>query len=72
MISSYLARPLRTLEQALEDRAQPADPDFNEPGSVELLVRLLAESTDQNSGIEAPAPASAGRQRSPLDRTRAA
>ncbi len=58
MISSYLNRPLRTLEQALDDLAQPADPDFNEPGSVELLVRLLAESTDQ--------------QRSPLDRSRAA
>jgi hypothetical protein len=58
MISSYLTRPLRTLEQALEDRARPVDPDFDEPGSVELLVRLLAESTDQ--------------QRSPLDRSRAA
>ncbi len=58
MISSYLTRPLRTLEQALEDRARPGDPDFDEPGSVELLVRLLAESTDQ--------------QRSPLDRSRAA
>jgi len=58
MISSYLTRPLRTLEQALEDRTRPVDPDFDEPGSVELLVRLLAESTDQ--------------QRSPLDRSRAA
>jgi len=72
MISSYLNRPLRTLAQALEDRAQPADPNFDEPGSVELLVRLLAESTDQNSDIETPASGSAARQRSPLGRNRAA
>ena len=72
MISSYLNRPLRTLKQALEDQAQPADPNSDEPGSVELLVRLLAESTDQNSGTEAPASGSADRRRSPLDRNRAA
>jgi hypothetical protein len=79
MISSYLERPLRTLEQALADRArapgsrsaQPAGPDLTGPGSVELLVRLLTENTDKDGALEAPAFAAAG-QRSPLDRRRAA
>ncbi len=67
MVSSYLERPLRTLEQALEDRARPAGPpagpDLTGPGSVELLVRLLTENTDQDSAID---------QQPPLDRRRAA
>ena len=87
MISSYLERPLRTLEKAIEDRAQapgalsarpavppavpPADPDVTGPDSIELLVRLLSENTDQDGAPEALSPAAA-RQRSPLDRFRAA
>ncbi len=75
MISSYLERPLRTLEQALEDRVRPAGPpagpDLTGLGPVELLVRLLTENTIQDGAIEAPASAAAG-QRSPLDRNRAA
>ncbi len=85
MVSSYLKRPLRTLEQALDDRARPAEPPAGPPvgppigpdvtghGPVELLVRLLTEPTNQDGAIEASAqaPAAAG-QRSPLDRYRAA
>ncbi len=55
MVSSYLELPLRTLEQALADRARPAappaGPDLTEPGSVELLVRLLTENTDRDGAI---------------------
>lgn len=81
MISSYLERPLRTLEQALEDRAQravpPTGPDLAGPDSVELLVRLLTENIDQYSAFETPTPGpalapAAAHQRSPLDRRRAA
>ncbi len=82
MVSSYLERSLRTLEQALDDRAsrrapapaaQAAHAQVSRPGSIELLVRLLTENTDQDGAIAAPAPtpAAAG-QRSPLDRHRAA
>ncbi len=83
MVSSYLERSLRTLEKAIEDRTQapgarsawpadpPAVPDATGLGPVELLVRSLTENTYQDGAIEAPAPAAA-RQRSPLDRTRAA
>ena len=82
MASSYLDRPLRTLEQALDDRAsrrapapaaQDADAQFSAPGSIELLVRLLTENTGRDGAIEAPAlaPAAAG-PRSPLHRRRAA
>ncbi len=91
MVSYYLERSLRTLEKAIEDRAQApgarsarsADPAVGAPvgpnvtglGSVELLVRVLTENTNQDGAIEAPAPtlarAAAG-QRSPLDRNRAA
>ena len=82
MVSSYLERSLRTLEQAIEDRAQapgaraarlpdpPAVPDVTGLGPVELLVRLLTENTSQDGAIEAPA--SAARQRSPLGGHRAA
>ncbi len=89
MVSSYLERSLRTLEQAVEDRAlapgagsarpgdrpgnppggAPAGPDVTGLGPVELLVRSLTENTNQDGAIEAPA---AARQRSPLDRYRAA
>ena len=71
MISSYLDRPLRTLEQALDDRASRrapapaaryADSDVTGPGSIEPLVRSLPENTDQDGTG----------QRSPLDRRRAA
>ena len=83
MISSYLERSLRTLEKAIEDRAQapgalsarpvdaPAEPDVTGPGSIDLLVRLLTEDTDQDGALEAPSPASA-RKQSPLNRFRAA
>jgi hypothetical protein len=84
MVSSYLERSLRTLEKALDDRALPRAPapaarhaNFHAsgPGSIELLVRLLSENTNQDGAIEAPppalAPAAAG-QRTPLDRIRAA
>ncbi len=75
MISSYLERPLRSMDQALADRARlagpSAGPDATGPGSVELLVRLLTENTDKDGALEAPAFAAAG-QRSPLDRRRAA
>ena len=68
MISSYLERPLRTLEQALVDRAQarvarsaqpasaPAGPDLTGLGPVELVVRLLSENIDQYSAFETPTP----------------
>ncbi len=72
MISSYLEQPLRTLEQALEDRTRrrapgaatvrSADSDITGAGSIELLVRLLTEDTDQDGA----------RRRSPLHRRRAA
>ena len=84
MVSFYLERSLRTLEQAIEDRASrrapaPADRHANSheggPDSIELSVRLLSENTNQDGAIEAPAPtlapAAAG-QRTPLDRDRAA
>ncbi len=81
MISSYLERPLRTLEQALDDRAQRAvlrtGSDLTGPGSVELLVRVLTEKTNHYGALEVPTPTLApayttARQRSPLDRRRAA
>jgi hypothetical protein len=55
MVSSYLKQPLRTLEQALDDRtrrparARPTNPDITDPDSVALLVRLLSENPDQDS-----------------------
>ena len=84
MVSSYLKRSLRTLEQAIEDRAsrrapapaaRHANSHVSGPGSIELLVRLLTENTNQDGAIEAPAPALApvaAGPRSPLDRDRAA
>ncbi len=52
MASSYLKQPLRTLEQALEDRtqvqapgavpAQATEPVASEPGPIELLINLLS------------------------------
>ena len=72
MVSSYLERPLRSLEQALDDRARrapgaalarPAGSDSNGSASVELLVRLLSTNTDQSGVVEGPPP---------LDRRRAA
>ncbi len=67
MVSSYLERPLRTMAQVLEARARPAG--ASGPDSVELLVRLLTENTNQDGAPEAPAPAS---RQSSLDRRRAA
>ncbi len=67
MVSSYLERPLRTVAQVLEARALPAA--TSGPGSVEVLVRLLTEDTNQNGALEAPAPAN---RRPSLDRRRAA
>ena len=81
MVSSYLDRPLRTLEQAVDDRASRraptpaaryADSHVSGPDSVELLVRLLTENTDPDGALETPTPAPAAGQRSPLDRYRAA
>ncbi len=87
MVSSYLTQPLRTLEQALDDRARPAGPAAGPPAGpqvtgldpVELLVRLLTDPTNQDGATEASAPAlapalapAAAGQRSPLDRYRAA
>ena len=84
MVSCYLERSLRTLEQALDDRASrrapaPAARYANShesgPDSIELLVRLSTETTKQDGAIEAPAPAlapAAAGPRSPLDRDRAA
>ena len=71
MVSSYLKLPLRTLEQALDDRAgvpgtrsaKPAGANLTGPGSVELLVRLLTENTDQDGAID---------QQPPLNRRHAA
>ncbi len=69
MVSSYLTGPLRTLEQALDDRARPAGPSAGLPagppagpqvtglGPVELLVRLLTDPTNQDGATEASAPA---------------
>ena len=63
MASPYLKQPLRTLEQALEDRAQAqapsavsaqgADPLGSGSGPVELLVRLL--SGDGQAGADGDA-----------------
>lgn len=61
MVSSYLERPLRTLEQALEDRARArtssgarsapaADPRASGSGSVELLVYLLSDGARPAGG----------------------
>ncbi len=84
MVSSYLQRSLRTLEKAIEDRASrrapaPAARYANShesgPDSIELLVLLLTETTQQDGALEAPAPAlapAAAGPRSPLDRDRAA
>ncbi len=80
MASSYLERPLRTLEQVLDERASRrapapaaryADPHVNGPDSIELLARALTEDANRDGAIEAPAPAAAG-QRSPLRRRHAA
>ncbi len=83
MVSSYLERSPRTLEKAIEDRAQapgalsarpvdaPAEPDVTGLGPVELMVSSLTENTDQDGALEAPSPASA-RKQSPLNRFRAA
>jgi hypothetical protein len=68
MVSSYLEQPLRTLEQALDDRARrparvrPVHPDITDPDSVALLVRSLRENPDRDGA----------RQQSPLDRRDAA
>ncbi len=75
MVSSYLTRPLRTLEQAVDDRARPAGPQVTGLGPVELSVRLLTDPTNQDGATEASAPAlapAAAGQRSPMDRYRAA
>ncbi len=88
MVSSYLERSLRTLEQALDERASRRAPapaaryaksHESGPDSIELLVRLLTETTNRDGAIEAPAPAlahaptpGAADPRSPLDRNRAA
>ncbi len=53
MVSSYLELPLRTLEQALADRARaPGGSDITGPGSVELLVRLLSENASQDGALD--------------------
>ena len=71
MASSYLERPLRTLEQVLDERASRraptpaaryADPHISGPDSIELLARALTEDANQDG---------AG-QRSSLRRRRAA
>ena len=54
MVSSYLDQPLRTLEQARDDRSRrhatvgPADPDMTNPGSVDLVVRSPREPADRD------------------------
>ncbi len=64
MVSSYLKLPLRTLEQALEDRAQAPSAGSGQPvdlagsGSVELLLRLLTENTGQDGAIDSQPPLS--------------
>ncbi len=72
MVSSYLDRPLRTLTQALDDRASRRAPapaaryansHASGPDSIELLVRLSTENTDQDGALD---------QRPPLNRRRAA
>ncbi len=74
MASSYLERPLRTLEQVLDERASRraptpaaryADPHISGPDSIELLARALTEDANRDTAIEARAPAAAG-QRSSL------
>jgi hypothetical protein len=64
MVSSYLDRPLRTLEQVLDDRASRrtptqadryADSHASGPDSVELPARSPAENIDQDGAPEATA-----------------
>ena len=58
MASSYLKQPLRTLEQALEDRAQIQTPsavpahaaDPVASGPVELLIKLLSGDGPAGAG----------------------
>jgi len=80
MASSYLERPLRTLEQVLDERASRrsptpaaryADPHVSGPDSIELLARALAEDASQDGANPAQALAAAG-QRSSLRSRRAA
>ncbi len=77
MVSSYLKRPLRSLKQALGDRARPAGPragfDVTGLDPVKLLVSLSTENTNHDGAAEASAiDSGAARRRSPLDRYRAA
>ncbi len=64
MVSSYLDRPLRTLEQVLDDRASRrtptqadryADSHASGPDSVELPARSPAENIDPDGALEAAA-----------------
>ena len=76
MVSSYLKQPLRMLEQAQSDRAQPQEPSAvtdhatgpraSGHGQVDLLVHLLSGGGQAGDYRGA---ASAGR--SPQDRRRA-
>ncbi len=66
MVSSYLERPLRTLEQALEERervqgaslelgpATPASPAVDRYDPIGALVRLL--TNDHDTAADGPAP----------------
>ncbi len=75
MVSSYLEQPLRSLAQALDDRAAARDGDYHvsEQGSIELLVSLSTENTNHDGAAEASAiDSGAARRRSPLGRYRAA
>jgi hypothetical protein len=62
MVSSYLEQPLRTLEQALDDRARrptrvrPTHPDITDPASVALLVRSLSENADRDGAHQQSPP----------------
>ena len=77
MVSSYLKRPLRALEQALEDRtrvrppaalsARAADPVASEPGPVDLLAQLLSDGAPGGAHGDTAAP-----DRPPVGRRHAA
>ena len=66
MVSLYLERPIRTLDQALEDRARvrrellelgsgtPAGPTVNRNDPIGVLNRLLAN--DHGTAADDPAP----------------
>ena len=74
MVSSYLNRPLRTLEQAIDERASRRSPaaaaryaDSQECGSdsAESSAVLPTKNTSENGAVEASTAASTGQQ-SPL------